>query len=334
MQASSLSINKSLALVSLSLFFKAESDNLFIIQSQTYLFKLQFCLTKPSPIDLNGEYIEHNHLLKSDRAGWTNLELIYELEPAGEMPESVGSSHAVIVCLADFQGSFYLDGKWHQQEYSQGDLALVAAGEVFPRFRVDREVPLIELFLAPDSLLKGIGEADNPQIKLRSHFQLRDPLIQQMAIALKTELELTQEDSKQYADSMATALGAHLLRRYGVKQSAVKQYKGGLTPSQLRTLIEYIQTHLDRDLTLDTLASLVHISPHYFASLFKQSTGRSPHKYITQCRLDKAKQLLRRQQDLPIAFICQEVGFKNQSHFTRVFRQHFRITPKAYRDLI
>ncbi|MEL6494322.1 MAG: AraC family transcriptional regulator [Cyanobacteria bacterium J06623_7] len=283
------------------------------------------------PTDLNGEYIEHTHLLTSDRAGWKDLSLIYELEPAGVMPESVTPSHAVILCLGDFQGSFYLDGQWHYEQYTQGDVALVGAGEILPRFRTDREVPLIELFLQPDTLLQSLGEVADHKVKLRSHFRIQDPLIQQIAIALKTELEIAQADSKQYADSMAVALGAHLVRRYGVKQSVVKAYSGGLTPSQLRIVVEYIQTHLDLDLSLNTLASLVHLSSHYFASLFKQSTGLSPHKYITQCRLEKAQQLLR--QDLAIAFICQSVGFKNQSHFTRVFRQHFNITPKAYRDL-
>ena len=283
------------------------------------------------PADLEGEYIEHVHLLSSEKAGWDKLSLIHELEPAGEMPEVATSTHTLVLCMGNFQGSFYLHRQWHHEQYVEGDIALVAAGELFPRVRVDREVSLLELFLAPDIGLQGIGEVNNAKIKLRSQLQLRDPLIQQMALALKTELEIAQADSKQYADSMATALGAHLLSRYGDKQSVVKKYKGGLTPSQLRTVVEYIHTYLDRDLTLNTLADLIHISPHYFASLFKQSTGLSPHKYITQCRLEKAKQLLHR--DLAIAFICQEVGFKNQSHFTRVFRQHFKITPKAYRDL-
>lgn len=285
------------------------------------------------PTDLNGEYIEHIHLLTSDKAGWDNLSLIYELEPAGEMPETVSHAHALVLCLGDFQGSFYLDGQWHQEQYNHGDIALVAAGELFPRFRVDREVPLLELFITPDCLLQGIGEIGNSKIKLRSQLRLQDPLIQQMGLALKTELEIAAEDSKPYAESMATALGAHLLRRYGVKKSLVKEYSGGLTPSQLKIIIEYIQTHLDKNLSLNRLASLIHISPHYFASLFKQSTGLSPHKYITQCRLEQAKQLLR-QQDLPITFVCQEVGFKNQSHFTRVFHQHCKITPKAYRELL
>ena len=286
------------------------------------------------PTDLNGEYVEHthSHLLSSDRAGWEQLSLIYELEPAGEMPEAVTHAHSLIICLGDFQGSFLVNGQWHHEQYSQGDIAIVAAGEVFPRVKVDRQIPLLELFLSPDSLVNGVGAMISAKVQLKSHFRLRDPLIQQMGLALKTELEIAGKDSKLYADSMATALGAHLLQRYGVKNSLVKEYRGGLAPYQLKIIMEYIQTHLDTDLTLNQLANLIEISPHYFASLFKQSTGLSPHKYITQCRLEAAKTLLR-QRDLAIALICQEVGFKNQSHFTRIFRQHFNITPKVYRDL-
>ena len=283
--------------------------------------------------NLTGIYnsdLEHEHLLDSDRAGWNKLGLIYELEPAGEMPEEVTFSHVLVICQKEFQASFKIDGQWHHEQYTKGDIALFAAGELFPRVKTDREVPLIDLFLSPDVLLDAIGETA-VKTQLRSQFKLRDPLIQQMALALKTELEIAGEDSKLYADSMATALAAHLLRRYGVK-NVIKEYRGKLPPYQLKTVIEYIQEHLDRSLSLDILAGLVNISSHYFASLFKQSTGKPPHKYVTQCRLEKAKTLLR-QRDLPIAFICQEIGFKNQSHFTRVFRQHFHITPKAYRDL-
>ena len=278
-------------------------------------------------IDLYGDR-EHKHLLESDTAAWNKLGLIYELEPAGEMPEAVTLAHTIVVCQGEFQASFFLNGQWHHEQYTKGDIALFAAGELFPKVRTDRDVPLIDLFLPPDVLFEAVGDT---AIQLRSHFKIQDPLIQQMALALKTELAIAGEDSRLYADSMATALGVHLLRHYGIK-NAIKEYRGGLPPDRLKTIVEYIQEHLAQNLSLDLLASLINISPHYFASLFKQSTKLPPHKYITNCRLEKAKTLLP-QKDLPIAFICQEVGFKNQSHFTRVFREHFQITPKAYRDL-
>lgn len=275
--------------------------------------------------------LEHEHLLESDRIGWNKLGLIYELEPAGEMPEAVASDHILVVCQGEFQASFQIGGQWHHEQYSTGDIALVPAGEIFPKVKIDREVPLIDLFLPPDVLLNATGETAS-RVELRSQLKLRDPLIQQIAIALKTELELASEDSQLYADSMATALGVHLQRRHAVKNSVIKEYKGGLSSYQLKIVIEYIQEHLERSLSLDILAGLINLSPHYFASLFKQSVGTPPYKYIIQCRIEKAKALLR-QRDLPIAFICQEVGFKNQSHFTRVFRQQVKITPKAYQDL-
>ena len=273
----------------------------------------------------------HNHLLSSKEVGWNKLGLVYELEPAGEMPETLTSNHILIVAQGEFVASFYLDGQWHEEHYAQGDVAIVPAGNLFPRVKIDRDVPLIDLFLPPDTLIDAMG-ANASKVKLRSHFKVKDSLIQQMALALKRELASAREDSRLYAESMATALGAHLLQRYGVENSLLKEYRGGLTSSQLKTVIDYIQEHLDSNLNLDLLANLVNISPHYFASLFKQSTGRTPHQYIINCRLTKAKTLLR-QNNLPIAFVCQEVGFKNQSHFTRVFRQHFQITPKSYQKL-
>jgi AraC family transcriptional regulator len=101
----------------------------------------------------------------------------------------------------------------------------------------------------------------------------------------------------------------------------------------LREAIAYINDHLDRNLSLAELAALVQMSPYYFASLFKQSTGLAPHQYITKCRIERAKQLLKKR-ELTIMEICQQVGFQSQSHFTRVFRKHTATTPKAYRQLL
>ena len=128
---------------------------------------------------------------------------------------------------------------------------------------------------------------------------------------------------------MSTALSAHLLRRYSSYR--VRDYSGGLPKSQLREAIAYIHEHLNQNLSLAELAGVVFLSPHYFAHLFKQSTGFSPHQYVTHCRIEQAKRLLR-QSPTPIAEICQQVGFQNQSHFTRVFRQYTQTTPKAFRN--
>jgi AraC family transcriptional regulator len=152
-----------------------------------------------------------------------------------------------------------------------------------------------------------------------------------MGLALKQELAAGGADSRLYAESMATALSVHLLRRYCSFEKEIKNYTGGLCKYQLRQVFDYINEHLDHNLSLEKLSSIVQISPHYFASLFKQSTGFTPHQYVMKCRVERAKQLLRRR-ELTLVEICHQVGFQSQSHFTRVFRQHAKTTPKACRD--
>ena len=287
-------------------------------------------MSEPQTVDLKGEFVEHLHLLSSDEAGWNGLNLIYEREPAGEAPETWLGRHLLVICLGNFRANYRLKGSWQHQDYTEGDLVIFPAHEPFPRVQIDREAEIIELFLEPETLTQAI-DGETAAVELIPQLKLRDPLIQQIGLALKSELERGGADSKFYAESMSTALSAHLLRRHSSHR--IKDYSGGLSKSQLREAIAYIHEHLNQNLTLAELASVVYLSPHYFAHLFKQSTGRSPHQYVTHCRMEQAKRLLR-QQELTIVEICQQVGFQNQSHFTRVFRQYTQTTPKVYRNLL
>jgi AraC family transcriptional regulator len=262
------------------------------------------------------------------------LNLIYELEPADEMPETYLRQHFILIALDDFRATYLLDGRWKQVDYAKGEIAIIPATQSLPKTQVDREVPLLELFLEPATLAQAACEsADTNKVELVPQLHIRDPLIQHMGLALKAELEAGGTDSRLYAESMATALSAHLLRRYCSHPQEIKDYTDGLSKYKLRQTISYINEHLDRNLMLAEIAAAVRMSPNYFASLFKQSTGLTPHQYVMKCRIEKAKQLLHHQ-ELTLVEICQEVGFTSQSHFTRVFRQHTKTTPKSYRDAL
>ncbi len=262
--------------------------------------------------------------------GWQDLNLLYEIEPAGETSEIYIGKHFIVIAQDSFCASYMLDGNWRHVAYAPGEIAILPATQLFPRIQIDRQVPLIELFLAPFTLAGAAGiEAE--KIELIPQWHLQDPLIQHMGLALKAELEVGGADSRLYFDSMATALSIHLLRRYSSRKPQISHFTDGLPKYKLKRAIAYIHEHLDRCLTLAQLSNVVQMSPHYFATLFKQSTGLAPHQYITKCRIDLAKRLLVRQ-DLTLVEICHQVGFQNQSHFTRVFRKYTATTPKAFRD--
>jgi AraC family transcriptional regulator len=169
------------------------------------------------------------------------------------------------------------------------------------------------------------------------HFATTDPTLdsprgtlrERLGIALKHALEHPGCLSRLYAESMLDALTMHLLQHYSVQNYVLPSDRGGLAPAQLERVIDYIDTYLDRDLSLCELAQLGQLSPHYFSQLFKQSTGFSPHQYILRRRIDRGKQLLR-QGGLSIAGVAKMVGFTDQSHFHRHFKRLEGITPKAF----
>jgi AraC family transcriptional regulator len=280
--------------------------------------------TPPATVDLQGEYIQHVPLLASE--GWEHLQLIYEREPAGEMPENQLDRHVLIICQGNCRANYWLDGQWQAAEYTHGDSIWMPASELFPKVQLDRTVPLLEFTIEPKLIHQIAGSA---RAKIPPLLKFRDPLIYQMGISLQQELMTSGVDSKLYADSMSMALTTHLWRHYG--DGSQPRPTGGLSVSNLRQIRDYIHSHLDAPLSLAELAALVQMHPHYFASLFKQSTGISPYRYILQHRMASAQNYLA-QPNLSIVEIAQLVGFQNQSHFTRVFRQHTGVTPKVYRD--
>lgn len=90
----------------------------------------------------------------------------------------------------------------------------------------------------------------------------------------------------------------------------------------------YLETHYSQPITLETLSQAVNMSPFHLNRLFRVQVGLPPHAYLMQWRVRNALPLLRRA--MPLAQVALEVGFANQSHFTRWFRRIVGVTPGHY----
>jgi AraC family transcriptional regulator len=123
---------------------------------------------------------------------------------------------------------------------------------------------------------------------------------------------------------------ARLIRKHSVAGIKPPVARGGLPPRKLARVIEYINDHLGETLSLEMIAGVAEISPSYFLTLFKRSTGLAPHQYVVRQRIEQAKALLT-QTRLPIAEIAGRTGFADQSHLTRLMRWHTGLTPKILR---
>jgi AraC-like DNA-binding protein len=114
-------------------------------------------------------------------------------------------------------------------------------------------------------------------------------------------------------------------------QTALPQRRQrGLSHSALRCVEEYIEAHLDSPLDIEELAAIVRMSPSHFTRSFHRSAGVTPHRYVVQCRIMRARELLTAS-DLPLTEIALNVGFSDQSHFCRRFHELVGVPPGAFR---
>jgi len=99
----------------------------------------------------------------------------------------------------------------------------------------------------------------------------------------------------------------------------------GLSEKRLAIISDYIDAHLGDPITPAILAALVGLSEDHFGRMFRRSTGHSPMKYVWRCRLHRARQLLEAGEK--VAAVAAELGFCDQSHLDRKFREEFRCSP-------
>lgn len=101
--------------------------------------------------------------------------------------------------------------------------------------------------------------------------------------------------------------------------------------SKIHQVQDYIEDNLDKALTLESLASIVNLSPFYFHRLFKNHVDESLYSYIQRQRLEKATFLLISDKELSISQIALAVGFSNQASFAKAFKKHYGISATEYR---
>lgn len=99
----------------------------------------------------------------------------------------------------------------------------------------------------------------------------------------------------------------------------------------IQSVQRYIQEHYSENITLQTLANQFFLHPNYLSKLFQEKTGRNFIDYLTQVRIENAKELLQNT-DFRIYDICEMVGYESPKYFSKVFKELTGLTPKEHRD--
>ncbi len=273
-------------------------------------------------------------ILYNRHAKWTGFRITHQRIAPGELLEHRPSEHEVNVTLAGTLTTTRQSGtgKAECTAGNIGSICLTPAGQPISASWED-EYEYLAIDLNPAYVAQAAVEINlPPRLELVEIYKTEDPLIQHIGLTLLTEANSQAPAGKLYAESLAQTLVLHLLKNYSTANYQQANFNGGLSGYKLRRATEFINEHLEQDLSLTEIAEAVGLSQFHFARAFRRTVGMTPQQYLMQKRIERAKQLLTHG-DLPLVEISLLTGFKNQSHFTTLFRKFTDLTPKVWREL-
>lgn len=103
------------------------------------------------------------------------------------------------------------------------------------------------------------------------------------------------------------------------------------TNSIIDFIDSYVEENIDKDLSLNHFAEILHYHPFYLSRMFKEIKGENFSEYIARKKVEKAKSMLL-YTDMKIVNIAEQLGFNHSSYFTRFFKKHLGLAPQEYRS--
>jgi AraC family transcriptional regulator len=162
---------------------------------------------------------------------------------------------------------------------------------------------------------------------LAPSIHIRDPQVERIGWLMQAEDHENYPSGRLFADSLASALAARLLALQGAPSTSPPR---ALPAWRLRNVLEYIEAHLDADLSLAELAAVAGFSPSHFKPLFRRAVGMPAHRFVLQRRVERARAELL-QSTKSLVEIALETGFAHPSHMARWMRRLLDVTPSQLR---
>ncbi len=277
-----------------------------------------------------GEILEQTFVDDGDMT-WTNGSIVL-----GTGTSDTGSSHTAVVA-SDFMvvtdkpysvNGCYGGRKQKKVDFARGDFAFVQHG-VQSASEVLTPGSHVFIGMAPgfrqnieDSLSTKVN-LDEPRTATSG--LLTAPVYTQM---IKDFVRSKGAGGTLRAESIVTLMLGDMIEF--LDQRAVPDSAQGIAPKALSRLREYVSANLGQKITIEEMARQVNISQFHFMRCFKAATGKTPHQFVMQHRLEEAQRLLLATRE-PLAQIAYATGFSSQSHLTQAFGKYFGVSPAKYR---
>lgn len=189
-----------------------------------------------------------------------------------------------------------------------------------------RRIKHLDLHFSEAAVTRRFGRTVDQARLSTPRFQFRDPRMAPLARAIADECTNPVAMHGLFGAGLINALLALL---FDIRHED-GQRKSGLSRSQLRLVVEFMEANCFRPIRLSELAELAQLSETHLSHAFKASTGLPPHRWQMKARIRKIQEKLLRE-PLTLSEVALAAGFSDQAHFTRVFKTVVGLTPAEWR---
>lgn len=266
------------------------------------------------------------------KAGLEILRVGYALPDFGmAQSQGDGDDFLVSVSLTDSQHVLHDGAQPRVVPVAPDALAIRRASDAY---RAEMRAPFDFLYfrVSPESLGQLSGDLGVPRIQdLSCPPGQSDPVLARLGHALLPALEHPSRADPLFVDHIALAVQIHVAQAYGGAAPDAPQTRGGgLAGWQEKLAKDMLTADLLANVSISDVAGGCGLSRSYFIKAFRQTVGTTPHRWLLEHRVDKAKILLLKS-DRSVADIARDCGFSDQAHLTRVFASTIGAPPAAWR---
>ncbi len=282
-----------------------------------------------------------NLLRTSDGRHWSGIAAEIRRHVPGEVPEMI-SDRTVVACTLRGNPKAVIhrrgNGLRQAMPATTGTFWLCPEGVVEDEIHITGLVPeMLHIYLPRQPFRSLSGEDGYPDLDAATvsyRIGSDDPWISQVRRAVVAELAAESASGRVLIETAGLVLAAALAHGHATRSAPLPSpAPHGLERRRLRRVIDYMDAHLDEDITVGDLAEVAHLSRFHFLRAFKAATGVTPHRYLSARRLVRAKEMLE-QGDVSLSDLAQACRFSSQANFSRAFRRAVGTSPGAYRRSI
>jgi AraC family transcriptional regulator len=251
------------------------------------------------------------------------LDVLTSPVPQGRFDSPIDHRH--VLCLhvgAPVPVSYRAERAERRGTRLHGQFCVVPAGSG-TRWTLSMPATSLLLRLAPqllretaDAMPLGANASD-----LAPAIHIRDAQVERIGWTMQAESSEGYPSGRLFSDSLACALAARLLALQGRRTvTSTAEPTRTLPAWRLQKVVDYVEAHLDQNLSLAELAAVAGFSVSHFRPLFKNATGLSAHRFVMARRVERARALVSRG-GLSMTEVALATGFAHSSHMARCLRR-------------